>query len=296
MYAWVPRRGRAELTKLILLILDIAFYDPPPQAATRTVEITISPENSTGTPGDGLGAPIATNRGQPTGFQQKATVPIGTSPDAVKLAHDVLALKQLLATHGLTTDSLIDYWARGIAGPIMSDDDRSNIQNRLVILCNPANSVDPSSKAKWKLLDDWVAQLYPCDCTVSEVDHARLKHFAYLWPREKEEYDGLPMDCEGYVRRLNILDFYRMASNCNALAVLGNSTLDKIAYRFLSKISPSKEAAPGVKWADIRQRLHDLEIPTETIQRPASPVPYGGILGTAINFQNALPTTSVLSH
>ena len=180
----------------------------------------------------------------------------------------------------------------------MDDEDLTNIRNRLVTLCNPEDSIDPLSKKNppWKLPSDWQPSLFECNCSVSKLDGTELKYLARLWSRVREKYDGLPLDPAGYVQRLNILDFYRMASKCNALAALGNSTLDMIAYRFLTEIPPSKEASPGIKWADIRQRLHDLEIPTEAAQRPASPVPYGGILGTAINLQSALPTTSVLSH
>ena len=115
-YVWVPPQGRNELTKLILIILDIAFYDPPPQAPARTVNIAINPEGS-----DGASA----NQPKPSGsssqmgehskgFQQIATVPIGTGLDAVKLAHDVMALKQLLAGHALTEDGLIDYWCEAL--------------------------------------------------------------------------------------------------------------------------------------------------------------------------------------
>jgi hypothetical protein len=329
MYVWVPACGRNELTKLTLLICDIAYYDPPSPPAARTVEITIGSKDASATEksetaSDTTSGPDkkVTTESKPTAPSapsQKATVPVGTSLYAVKLAHHVTVLKQLLAEHGLTEDSLIDYWARGIAGPNMNKGDISSIRERVIKLCTPKepflDEESPPGDLPDAILSEDLAPKAPCVCDIenylldespnaqnpNQLIRARLKMLARLWSRGCWDHDGFQVlsEEEGYKRRLEILDFYRMSfsrEGCNAFAALGTEKLDSIAYAFLAKLKVPKDQQ--WKWQHLREWLRDLEIPTTEPTPVASPVPYGGILGAAINLQNAVPpsTTAVLPH
>ena len=276
--------------------------DPTP-SASRGAEVIRTP---TGKPASASNAP-----------SQKATVPVGTSLYAVKLAHHVTVLKQLLAEHGLTEDSLIDYWARGIAGPNMNEGDISSIRERVLRVCTPEEpSLDgesPPCDLPNAILFRECAPKAPCVCDIEnclldgapdaenakEFVHARLKMLARSWSRGCWDHDGfhaLP-EARAYTKRLEILNFYRMSwEGCNAFAAIGTEKLDSIAYSFLARLKVPKDQQ--WKWQHLKEWLHDLEIPTADPTPVASSVPYGGILGAAINLSNAVPpsTTAVLQH
>ena len=325
-YVWVPRQGRDQLTKLTLLILDIAYYDPAPEPTPPTVQMTLKIDGAESDKTKKQPSfilvpnPETTDDSQGGGGkvnQQTATVPLGTNSEAIKFAPDVMALKRLLATHGLTEDQLIDYWARGIPGPGITCQDLVNIARRLARLCSqqfPPSSDPPTTPPDW-------APMLPCkndlentlnsvlpNCTGPKeyVLQKKLKFLARLWSRKQWECDGLPLDCEGCKHRLQILDTYayRTPSQCNAFTSLGTACLDEIACFFLAEIPPDhknvqfkKENKP-INWADVRERLHDLEIPPTVPTRPTSPIPYAGIMGAATNLQNAIPipTAPAPSH
>jgi hypothetical protein len=97
-WIWVPPAGRDEFSKLAILIVDIAFYNPPQPPAPPMVTIT-------------------------NGTVSSVAVPLGVNPQAVSLAPYNARLKRFLAQHGLTEYGLMDYWSRGIAGPGMSSND-----------------------------------------------------------------------------------------------------------------------------------------------------------------------------
>jgi hypothetical protein len=127
-YVWVPPSGRDQLTKLTLLIVDIAYYDPAPGDAASTIEITIPASGCDGPMADGLPATSDFTRKPADGksvypVSLKATVPLGTDPDAVLYAPEFGALNTLLSAHGMSIGSLIDYWSRGVAGPRKTQDD-----------------------------------------------------------------------------------------------------------------------------------------------------------------------------
>jgi hypothetical protein len=283
-YLWVPKKGREELTKLTLLILDIAYYDPSAPPPARTVDITVKPGSTASAEGEKHGA---TGNSEPT-VEQKATVPLGTTVEAVKLAPQVFALKRLLAEHGLTVDGLIDYWARDVAGPGMTCDDVESIRSRLNDLGVKPRQVPqvPCRGAVQQRLLEVSHSRFGEGLSEEQLSERQLDALARLWSKGRWRSDGL----SNFKERLDILDSYRMASDCNPFAKLGTEVVDRIAYGFLAAI-PVENASD---WRKIRERLHDLDIPKGEAARSASPVPYAGILGAAINLQNATPAPQAI--
>jgi hypothetical protein len=243
--------------------------------------------------------------GTQNNVEQTATVPIGTFSDAVKLAPDVCALKRLLAPHGLDVDGLIDYWARESAGPGMNCEDVINIGDRLKKLC-------PQQFKDMHLPDEmismgtgvWTVPFAPCASTIQgyvlQADlpnneetrtllRRRLARLAQKWSRGDWKSDGLRLTLN---QRLEIINYYRAQPDGNAFATLGLDVADKIAYGFLAQIKVTEPEGEKGRWRQVRERLHDLEIPTQGAARSVSQVPYSGILGAAINLQNAAPSST----
>lgn len=271
-WVWVPPAGRDELSKLTILIVDIAFYDPPQPPAAPMVSFTISANGTT--PGGSV------------------SVPIGTSALAVNLAPYNAKLIRFLARRGLSEYSLIDYWSRGIAGPGMSKDDVDRVDIMLKdIGINWTNLVsarlterqipnaglsqlpDPSTPLQLALTKD----ITPEQLAAAWENHATIENISY----EDE---------------IALIDYYRL-QGCNAVTRLGSDYVDRIAYHLLDLIGREDcclTAARTRAAEDAKQRFADLDLSNSSVTpRTPSPAAFGLPTSVAPQLQNILSAPSI---
>jgi hypothetical protein len=234
-YIWVPPQGRDELSKLVLLIQDIAYYNPPDAPSPPAMDVTLKPDPVPGA----------------TSVEIKATVPVGTNQDAILKADKVAALKRLVAQHGMTVYQLIDYWSHGVAGPGMTDQDVEDVAAILKELKIQLNKPDPLPTKAF------------CNATCNNQELATPEALVEIWSK------GMVLPQLSAQDELALIDYYRGAG-CNAITRLGIDTLNDIAYGALRKIPGDEQMARAAA-----RRIAELELMPTVPQRTPSPIPYG---------------------